>query len=105
MTSILVIEDEELIRESIEDLLLAEGFEVITATNGEQGVDLAIEKQPHLIICDVMMPILNGYEVLEKIRQDKTLSGCDLNIIHLLSGNRKPILIEILPELLPTRRS
>ncbi len=74
MTSILVIEDEELIRESIEDLLLAEGFEVITATDGEQGVDLAIEKQPHLIICDVMMPILNGYEVLEKIRQDKTLS-------------------------------
>jgi antitoxin ParD1/3/4 len=33
------------------------------------------------------------------------LNGCDLNIIHLLSGNRKPILIEILPELLPTRRS
>ena len=50
MTSILVIEDEELIRESIEDLLLAEGFEVITATDGEQGVDLAIEKQPHLIM-------------------------------------------------------
>jgi len=74
MTSILVIEDEELIRESIEDLLLAEGFEVITAENGEQGLDLAIQKQPHLIICDVMMPILNGYEVLEKIRQDKELS-------------------------------
>lgn len=74
MTSILVIEDEELIRESIEDLLLAEGFEVITAENGEQGIDLAMQKQPHLIICDVMMPILNGYEVLEKIRQDKELS-------------------------------
>jgi len=74
MTSILVIEDEELIRESIEDLLLAEGFEVITAENGEQGVDFAIQKQPNLIICDVMMPIFNGYEVLEKIRQDKELS-------------------------------
>jgi signal transduction histidine kinase len=74
MTSILLIEDEELIRESIEDLLLAEGFEVITAENGEQGVDLAIQKQPHLIICDVMMPIFNGYEVLAKIRQDKELS-------------------------------
>lgn len=74
MTSILVIEDEELIRESIEDLLLLEGFEVITAENGEKGIHLAIQRHPDLIICDVMMPIRNGYEVLEQVRQDKDLS-------------------------------
>jgi two-component system, sensor histidine kinase and response regulator len=74
MTCILVIEDEDLIRESLEDLLLVEGFEVITAENGERGVNLASQKHPDLILCDVMMPILNGYEVLEQLRQDKTLS-------------------------------
>ena len=74
MTCILVIEDEDLIRESLEDLLSLEGFEVITAENGERGVNLASQKHPDLILCDVMMPILNGYEVLEKLRQNKTLS-------------------------------
>jgi two-component system sensor histidine kinase/response regulator len=74
MTCILVIEDEDLIRESLEDLLSLEGFEVITAENGERGVNLASQKHPDLILCDVMMPVLNGYEVLEQLRQDKALS-------------------------------
>jgi two-component system sensor histidine kinase/response regulator len=74
MVRILVIEDEDLIRDSLEDLLLVEGFEVITAENGEKGVYLASQRQPDLILCDVMMPILNGYEVLEQVRQDKDLS-------------------------------
>ncbi|MBD2177183.1 hybrid sensor histidine kinase/response regulator [Pseudanabaena sp. FACHB-1998] len=74
MTKILVIEDEDLIRDSLEDILLVEGFEVITAENGKKGVYLASQKQPDLILCDVMMPIMNGYEVLEQVRQDKDLS-------------------------------
>jgi len=74
MTRILVIEDEDLIRESLEDLLSLEGFEVITAENGEKGINLASQKHPDLILCDVMMPILNGYEVLEQLRKDKALS-------------------------------
>ncbi|PZO37415.1 MAG: hybrid sensor histidine kinase/response regulator [Pseudanabaena frigida] len=74
MTRILVIEDEDLIRDSLEDLLLIEGFEVITAENGEKGVYLATQRHPDLILCDVMMPILNGYEVLEQVRKDKELS-------------------------------
>jgi len=74
MTCILIIEDEDLIRESLEDLLLAEGFKVITAENGERGMHLAKKNQPDLILCDVRMPIFNGYEVLEWLRQDKELS-------------------------------
>jgi signal transduction histidine kinase len=74
MPKILVIEDEELIRDSLEDLLVFEGFEVITAENGEIGIYLASEKQPDLILCDVMMPTLSGYEVLEQIRKHKDLS-------------------------------
>lgn len=74
MKCILVIEDEDLIRDSLEDLLLIEGFEVITAENGGEGVYIASQREPDLIICDVMMPVLNGYEVLEQIRQNKQLS-------------------------------
>ncbi len=74
MTSILVIEDEELIRDYLEDLLTLEGFAVATANNGAKGVDLAMQMQPDLIICDVMMPRLNGYEVLKRIRQDAKLN-------------------------------
>lgn len=74
MAKILVIEDEELIRDSLEDLLSFEGFEVITAENGESGIYLANQRQPDLILCDVMMPVLNGYEVLEQIRKHKDLS-------------------------------
>ncbi|NJM67511.1 MAG: response regulator [Acaryochloris sp. RU_4_1] len=64
MTKILVIEDEELVRANIAELLDAEDYEVVTAENGFLGVLWAQEHLPDLIICDVMMPELNGYEAL-----------------------------------------
>ncbi|AFZ19118.1 hybrid sensor histidine kinase/response regulator [Allocoleopsis franciscana] len=69
MTKILVIEDEDDIRESLEDILTAENFEVITAENGRIGMQLAQENVPDLIICDIMMPDLDGYGVVEQLRQ------------------------------------
>ncbi|NUN63697.1 response regulator [Pseudanabaena biceps] len=74
MVRILVIEDEELIRESLEDLLIIEGFQVSTAQDGQHGIQLAIQECPDLIICDVRMPVLNGYQVLEQVRKHKQLS-------------------------------
>ncbi|HEY9649362.1 MAG TPA: EAL domain-containing protein [Coleofasciculaceae cyanobacterium] len=70
MKKILVIEDEELVRENILELLDAEGFEVISAENGRIGVDLAKAMLPDLILCDVMMPDLDGYGVLNTLRQE-----------------------------------
>lgn len=67
MTKILVIEDEESVRENILDLLEAESFETIAAADGKIGLDLAISEIPDLILCDLMMPNLNGYEVLKKL--------------------------------------
>jgi len=74
MKTILVIEDEEFVRENILELLDAEGFEVIGAENGRIGIDLAQEVRPDLILCDVMMPELDGYSVLTKLRQDPVLA-------------------------------
>ncbi len=72
MTKILIIEDEEAVRENILDLLEAEDFETIGAANGRIGVNLAISEVPDLILCDMMMPQLDGYGVLTILRQDPT---------------------------------
>lgn len=70
MTKILVIEDETLVRENLLDLLEAEDFQAIGAANGRLGVKLAQEMLPDLIICDVMMPELDGYGVLKTLQQN-----------------------------------
>ncbi|MEC4896117.1 MAG: EAL domain-containing protein [Oscillatoria sp. PMC 1051.18] len=70
MTKVLIIEDEELVRENLLELLDAEGFDVITAENGLVGSRLAQEQIPDLILCDVMMPEMDGYAVLEWLRQN-----------------------------------
>ncbi|WP_066377019.1 MULTISPECIES: EAL domain-containing response regulator [unclassified Anabaena] len=70
MTKILVIEDEESVRENIVDLLEAEAFETVAAANGKIGINLAIAELPDLILCDMMMPEVDGYGVLTELRQE-----------------------------------
>ncbi|MHC5938667.1 EAL domain-containing response regulator [Nostoc sp.] len=70
MPKILIIEDEEAVRENILDLLEAEGFETLAAANGRIGIHLAISELPDLILCDIMMPELDGYGVLRALRED-----------------------------------
>jgi len=70
MTKILVIEDEELVRENLLDLLDAENFDPISAANGKIGINLALSEIPDLILCDMMMPEVDGYGVLTTLRQN-----------------------------------
>ena len=72
MTTILVIEDEHDVRENLQDILELEDFDVLTAENGKIGLQLAINQQPDLIICDVMMPELDGYGVISALRKNAT---------------------------------
>lgn len=69
MHKILVIEDETTVRHNLVELLSYENFNVIAAENGRIGVQLAQEVAPDLIICDVMMPQLDGHDVLKILRQ------------------------------------
>ncbi|MEL6864523.1 MAG: response regulator [Bacteroidota bacterium] len=64
MKKILVIEDNEEVRENLAEILELSNYEVTTANNGKQGAQMAIDGQPDLIICDIMMPELDGYGVL-----------------------------------------
>jgi two-component system phosphate regulon response regulator PhoB len=68
MTKILVAEDDQDIRELIVLSLRFSGYDVIPAADGQQAVDLAFEEQPDLIMLDLRMPRLNGYEALEQIK-------------------------------------
>lgn len=70
MSKILVIEDEGNVREIIFEMLTAEGFQVIEAEDGRVGIRLAIEQMPDLIICDILMPEVDGYSVLRQLRQN-----------------------------------
>lgn len=70
MSVILIIEDDDSVRENLAELLEAEGYEVFSATNGRAGIEMAREKRPDLILCDIRMPEMDGYQVLETLRQD-----------------------------------
>jgi DNA-binding response OmpR family regulator len=72
MKSILIIEDNDLILTNIGEVLELSGYKVILAGNGKVGVELAIKHHPDLIICDVMMPVLDGYGVLHALHKNKT---------------------------------
>src|SRR5579859_7719415 len=68
MKKILVIEDEPSTGENLCDILEMEGFKPILATNGRKGLELAQSESPELILCDVMMPEMDGHGVLENLR-------------------------------------
>jgi two-component system sensor kinase len=70
MVKILIIEDETNIRENLEAILELENFETLAADNGRLGVELALQEQPDLILCDVMMPQLDGYGVLKALKDE-----------------------------------
>ncbi|MEI6682908.1 MAG: response regulator [Bacteroidota bacterium] len=73
MTKILVIEDETMLRESIRDILGYEGFTVLEAGDGKAGIDMALLHTPDLILCDILLPVMDGYEVLKKIQSHEHL--------------------------------
>jgi two-component system, sensor histidine kinase and response regulator len=70
MSKILVIEDEPMVRSNLLELLEAEKFVTCSAIDGFDGIRVAQEQLPDLILCDVMMPELDGYDVLQMLRQD-----------------------------------
>lgn len=68
MRTILLVEDEKPLRESIRDILKFEGYTVLEAENGRDAVDLALHEAPDLILCDIMLPIMNGFEVYKEVK-------------------------------------
>jgi DNA-binding response OmpR family regulator len=72
---VLVAEDEPNIVESLTFLLERAGFEVTVETDGRQALDAVIRQTPHVLVLDVMLPELDGYEVLRRLRAERTCQG------------------------------
>jgi CheY-like chemotaxis protein len=75
MKKILLIEDNEDVRENIAEILELSNYKVIVAENGKTGIEQALEHVPDLIICDIMMPVLDGYGVLHAVHKNDALKN------------------------------
>lgn len=75
MGSILIIEDQFEIRENLEEILELAGYQVLTAANGKEGIQMAMDHLPSIIISDLAMPKADGYEVLETLKENPRTSG------------------------------
>ena len=60
---ILIVDDEQLILMTMQDRLMLEGFDVVTAENGQDGMDMAVKEKPDLIVLDIMLPDMDGNDV------------------------------------------
>ena len=84
--TVLIVEDDPLLMRIYSDVFGLEGCAVIPASNGEEGLLLAYEKNPHLILLDIMMPKMNGLELLEKLKADPATKDIPVIMFTNLSG-------------------
>ena len=96
MKKILIIEDEEIILDLMKRKLSQEGYEVLTAKDGEEGLNAMRQFKPELILLDVVMPKLGGFEVMEEMRKDEQLRRIPVIII---SNSGQPVEIDKAKEL------
>jgi len=82
---IVVIEDDEILLKAINIELLSSGFKVFSATNGEAGLKLIKSNKPDLIILDLVMPKMDGFEVLKLLQNDKELDKIPVIVLSNLS--------------------
>ena len=71
MKKILIIEDNIEVRENTAEIIELASYKVITADNGKTGVELALKEKPDVIVCDIMMPVLDGYGVYHLLSKHK----------------------------------
>ena len=88
---ILVIEDQEDNRQIVRDLMTASGYELIEATTGEEGIEAAARETPDLILMDIQLPGIDGYEVTRRIKANPQLKNIPIIAVtsYALSGDDK----------------
>lgn len=86
MKKVLIVEDEEHIANA-EKMILEEDYHVLIANNGLRGFDMAKKEKPDLVVLDVMLPGMNGFDVCKKIRNEKALK--DTKIVMVTAKNEE----------------
>jgi len=86
MKKILFIEDESALQKTFSEILKQEGYEMIPALDGEVGLRLAKDKKPDLILLDLILPRIHGFEVLKKLKEDKETKEIPIIVLTNLEG-------------------
>jgi CheY-like chemotaxis protein len=91
--TILVVDDDEAIRETLCELLVQEGYEVLCAENGLSAMELLADKKPSMVLLDLMMPVMSGWEVLEALEEQEHLSHIPVVVVSAMGPPQgKPFL-------------
>ena len=94
MTKILIVDDEKDIVETLSFMLQAKGYEIISAYDGEEGLKLAKEEKPDLIILDVMMPKINGYKICRLLKYDAKYKNIPIIMVTARSQDNDKLIGE-----------
>lgn len=94
MTKILLVEDNEMNRDMLSRRLIRKGYEVVMATDGQQGVDMAGSEKPDLILMDMSLPVIDGWEATRKIKAADATRAVPVIALtaHAMSGEREKCL-------------
>jgi CheY-like chemotaxis protein len=94
MTKILLVEDNEMNRDMLSRRLERRGYEVVIAVDGQQGVDLATSDHPDLILMDMSLPIIDGWEATRRLKGMEEMKGTPIIALtaHAMSGDREKAL-------------
>lgn len=84
---VLVVEDEEESRESLREVLELEGYEVETASNGQEALDKLTKHEPCIILLDLFMPVMDGWQLLERLRADGRLGRIKVLVTTSAAAN------------------
>ena len=91
MPTILIVEDNEMNRDMLSRRLQRRGFEVVIATDGEAGVSAAARHRPDLVLMDMSLPVIDGWEATRRIKADPATSGIPVIALtaHAMAGDRE----------------
>lgn len=89
ISKILIIDDDTLVHDMLRRMLMKEGFEVYTSTNGKEGIERAKELKPNAIILDVLMPGMDGWTVLAKIKSDNSISSIPVIMLSMVDDRTR----------------
>jgi len=91
MSKILLVEDNEMNRDMLSRRLTRKGFEVLIAIDGREAIDLARSELPDLILMDMSLPVIDGWEATRRLKADQTTSGIPIIALtaHAMSGDRE----------------
>jgi two-component system, OmpR family, response regulator CpxR len=82
--TVLVVDDDEAIRETVTDVLSDEGYTVLLAENGEQALAVLKDRQPAVVLLDLMMPVMSGWEVLEALDEREDLAHIPIVVVSAM---------------------